>query len=217
MTEELKITILSDRDSWINQYLNDLIEQLKKYKHNVEWVHQASDISRGDLVFCLGCSQIMSKEILELNQHNLVVHESELPQGKGWSPLTWQILEGKNEIPICLFEAQEGVDSGYIYLKDKLIFQGTELVEELRQTQAKVSIKMCLEFVLNYPHIVSQGQPQKGESTFYSRRTPKDSKLNPDKTLKEQFNLLRVVDNQHYPAFFELYGNVYALKIERRD
>jgi methionyl-tRNA formyltransferase len=30
------------------------------------------------------------------------VHESALPQGQGWSPMTWQILEGASPIPVTL-------------------------------------------------------------------------------------------------------------------
>jgi len=36
-----------------------------------------------------------------------------------------------------------------------------------------------------------------------------------DKTIREQMNLLRVVDNERYPAFFEWQGNRYYLAIWR--
>ena len=181
----------------------------------VNWIYQAKEIPQGDLVFCLGFSQILTSEILEKNSHNLIVHESALPQGKGWSPLTWQILEGKNEIPITLFEAVESVDSGTIYLQDILKFKGTELVDELRSIQAQKSIEMCLEFIDQYPKIIELGREQSGESTYYSRRTPKDSCLDVDQTIRQQFNLLRVVDNNRYPAFFEIDKEIYILKIEK--
>jgi len=45
---------------------------------------------------------------------NLVVHESDLPRGKGFAPVKWQILDGKKEIPVCLLETTEQVDSGDI-------------------------------------------------------------------------------------------------------
>ncbi|NEO50822.1 formyltransferase family protein [Moorena bouillonii] len=213
----LTITILSDSNSWINNYIPDLVEKLKKKQHFVKWIHQAKEIPEGDFVFCLGCGQILSSEVLKRNSKNLIVHESALPQGKGWSPLTWQILEGNNEIPITLFEAEESVDSGKIYLQYVLKFKGNELVDELRKTQAEKSIEMCLEFVQQYPAILEIGKEQSGDSTYYSRRKPKDSRLDPERTIKEQFNLLRVVDNERYPAFFELNGEVYILKIVKKN
>ena len=71
-----------------------------------------------------------------------------------------------------------------------------------------------LKFLENYPN---QGKEQKGEETFYDKRGPKDSQLSIDKSLKEQFNLLRVCDNERYPAFFYLNDKKYVLKIFKED
>lgn len=210
-----RITILLDADSWINDYIHELARELEKDGHGVRIVHKADEIPLGDFVFFLGCGQIVPHSILKRNRHNLVVHESDLPKGKGWSPLTWQILEGKNEVPVCLLEAAEPVDSGTIYLRDTTQFNGTELVGELRKAQADTSIRMCLRFVHEYPVIAGKGIKQDGESTFYKRRSKECSRLDPNKTIREQFNLLRVVDNERYPAFFEYKGERYIVKIEK--
>ena len=42
----------------------------------------------------------------------------------------------------------------------------------------------------------------KGKATYFKKRTPEDSKININKSLKSQFNLLRVCDEKNYPAFF---------------
>lgn len=149
-------------------------------------------------------------------RHNLVVHESDLPHGKGWSPLTWQILEGKNQIPVTMIEAEEKVDSGVIYAQEWIDFQGHELVEELRAAQAKATIRLCEKFVSRYPGIVDAAREQTGEENFYPRRKPGDSRLDPDMTIREQFNLLRVVDNENYPAWFEMGGQRYVVKIGKQ-
>ncbi len=214
-THRLSITILSDKESWINAYIPNLISEFVLLGHTVVWEHNVSQIKEGDIVFCLGCGQIVPPDILSRNKYNLVVHESALPRGKGWSPLTWQILEGKNEIPITLFEAEKSVDSGKIYIRDTMHFNGTELVEELRQKQAEYTIKMCVSFVEGYPGIISRGTDQSGKSSYYKKRGPDDSRFDPDKTIREQFNLLRVVDNERYPAYFELDGARYLLKVEK--
>lgn len=213
---KFKISIISDLNSWINNYIPQLVNRLEEESHQVYWVHQTNQIPEGDFVFYLGCGQIVPSEILQKNKHNLIVHESALPSGKGWSPLTWQILEGKNEIPITLFEATTLVDSGVIYLQDTLYFNGLELVNDLRKSQAQKSIDMCLDFVHEYPDIIAQGRPQQGKSTFYRKRIPQDSLLDPDKSIRDQFNLLRVVDNECYPAFFEIKNEIYILRVEKK-
>ena len=204
---------MSDKSSWINTYIPELISEWRGSCHDVKWVHNVDDVGLGDCLFFLGSSQIASADILSRNSHNVVVHESALPLGKGWSPLTWQILEGKNAIPITLFEAGLGVDSGDIYLTDTMAFEGTELIDELRGIQAEKTLSLCQQFVRDFPNILSHAESQNGRSTEYPRRDKKDSELNPDESLRDQFNLLRVVDNERYPAFFEINQKRFVLKI----
>jgi len=147
-------------------------------------------------------------------RHNLVVHESALPQGQGWSPMTWQILEGASRIPITLFEATAELDAGPIYLQHSIELQGTELVEEWRALQAETTAALCLEWLDRYADVLEQARPQQGEASHYRRRRPADSQLDPERSLAEQFNLLRVVDNQRYPAFFHWRGRRYELQVQ---
>ena len=126
------------------------------------------------------------------------------------------MLEGKNEIPITLFEAAESVDSGVIYLQDTIRLVGNELVDDLRELQAGATLRLCGEFLSRYPEILCEALPQSGEPTYYEKRGPEDSQLDVNRSLAEQFNLLRVVDNQKYPAWFEMEGQRYVVKIERK-
>jgi methionyl-tRNA formyltransferase len=123
---------------------------------------------------------------------------------KGWSPLTWQILEGKNRIPITLIEASEQVDSGVIYLQRRLNLRGDELVDELKAKQSQATVFLCKYFVRSYPKILSKARQQKGRTTCCKRRQKKDSQINASKSLKDVFTLMRVADNYCYPLFFNI-------------
>ena len=72
-----------------------------------------------------------------------------------------------------------------------------------------------MTFIERYPNI--SGKKQIGTSTFYCRRKKSDSKLDVNQSILSQFDLLRVVDNNQYPAFFELKGHTYKLSIEKID
>lgn len=213
-TSRLKIQVLVDNsDSWIIPFAKGLVKDLRESGHEVLFRSNVNEVDKGDILFLLGCTHIFKR--LELNKNNLVVHESNLPLGKGWSPLTWQIIEGKNEIPICLFEAVESVDAGPVYLVDQIHFEGHELIDELRQKQGEKTVTLCRKFVESYDKIFPA--QQEGKSTYYEKRTAKDSELDINKSLKEQFNLLRVVDNERYPAFFRYNGHDYILKISKSE
>jgi methionyl-tRNA formyltransferase len=201
----------------MNLWILNLLAVLGELGHSVKWVHSPAEVPEGDLCFMLSCGQIVKKEVLQRNRNNLVVHASELPKGKGWSPLTWQILEGSSEIPVTLFEAKEVVDSGEIYSQEALNFSGHELIGELRKTLADSIIRMCCHFVKTYPDILKTAKPQKGTNSIYKKRHQQDSRIDPQKSIAEQFNLLRIVDNECYTAFFEIHGQRYVLQIKKAE
>ena len=214
---QYKIAIVTDESSWSDLYIDRLVRELRALGHSALCLHRFDRVNSYDFVFLLSCQEIIKKEHLRLNRHNLVVHASALPQGKGWSPLTWQILEGKSRIPVTLFEAAEHVDAGCIYLQEEVRFDGTELIDEVRAAVGEATCSLCLAFVRDYPHILQRAREQEGVESFYPRRRPEDSRLDLDQTLRTQINLLRVVDNERYPAFFDWKGKRYRLLIQKDE
>jgi methionyl-tRNA formyltransferase len=205
----MKIAILTTLNQWFVEYAHQLNKEIK----NSQLFFSHNNTKNFDIVFILSYHNIIPKSVLKTNKHNVVIHASALPQGKGWAPLFWQVLEGAKEIPFTMFEASDGVDNGPIYMQKTLKLDGYELNGELREKQAKHTINMCKEFINNYDKYKIP-TPQSGIETFYPKRTSKDSELNVNKTIKEQFNLFRIVNNEEYPAFFEIDGYRYKLKIE---
>ena len=139
------------------------------------------------------------------------MHESALPQG--WSPITWQILEGASRIPITLFEVTAALDADPIFLQQQIVPEGHELVEEWRALQAQATLELCLAWFDRYCEVVASSLPQHGEPSYYRRRRPADSQLDPERSLAEQFNLMRVVVNQRYPAFYHWRGRSLILQV----
>jgi methionyl-tRNA formyltransferase len=209
-----KIAVLTSRASWFFPYAGKLVKVLKEdgYQPKIFSDHESINNSYS-LVFILSYFRMIEAESLRRHEHNLVVHESALPLGRGWAPFFWQVLEGRLEIPVVLFEAGKGIDEGDIYLSDRIRLKGHELYPELRFIQAKKTIELCRRFLMRRktPKAVKQA----GKPSYYKRRTPKDSQLNIDKTIKEQFNQLRICCNEEFPAFFNYKGFKYILEIRK--
>ena len=110
LEQNKKLVIVTAKESWVNDYVLDFLELLIN-GNAVRWVYEPFESMTGDICFYLGYDKIVSKEVRKGFAFNLVVHESNLPQGRGWSPLSWQILDGKNEICITLLDAADDVDS----------------------------------------------------------------------------------------------------------
>ncbi|MCJ8320001.1 MAG: methionyl-tRNA formyltransferase [Colwellia sp.] len=209
------ISVLVDNKSWILPFAERLVEELKNKQYTSKLIRRAEDIPHGDVCFLLGCTKIISNEILQRNTYNMVVHESDLPSGKGFAPIAWQILEAKKTIPVCLLEANSDVDSGKVWLKSNIKLEGNELSVHWRKKQGEISIKLALKFISQFSKL--KPTIQQGRSSYYSKRTAKDSELDINKTIAEQFELLRIVDNKHYPAFFDHRGSRYKIEITRDD
>ena len=92
---------------------------------------------------------------------------------------------------------------------------GYELNDEIRELQAQTCIDLCKEFIANYEKLTAT--QQSGQESFYRKRNAQDSELDINKSINEQFNLLRIVDNENYPAFFYKDNHKYIIKIYDGD
>jgi len=210
----LNIAFLFDlHNDWLEKHFHASINKRPDTRINI--FHTPDQIENFDLVFVLGYTKILPESFLGSNDLVLLVHESDLPRGKGFSPMQWQILEGKNTITVCLIEMSLKVDSGDIIDQTKIRLNGTELYEELRLKQAEATFRLINKFLDSYPSFTRQ--PQTGKETSFPRRSMSDSEINIDGTIREQFNLLRVVNNEEWPAFFYFNGIKYTLKIFKEN
>ena len=210
-----RVTVLVDNESWILPHAQRLAEGIER-DGEVGWlVRRSDDLPEGDVAFFLGCVRVVPSHLLQRNRFNLVVHESDLPKGRGFSPMTWQILEGRSSIPICLFNATGEVDAGLVIYRDTIELRGDETYEEWRALQGEKTVELCRRY-LEEP-VPPKGEAQRGESTYYRHRKPCDSRLDPDRTITEQFDLLRIADSDRYPAYFCHRGRRFMLVLKPDD
>jgi methionyl-tRNA formyltransferase len=186
----------------------------KRGEHKVILTTSLDKLAGGDLLFLISCSQIVRPELRRRYRHALVVHASDLPQGRGWSPLVWQVLEGRAEIAVTLLEADDPVDSGKIWFKHWLRFEGHELFDEINQALFKAELEL-MEFAIAHCDVIQAQVQDCDKASWYPRRHPEDSRLDPLQPLVTQFDLLRVADPARYPAYFELRGCRYEITIQK--
>lgn len=136
---------------------------------------------------------------------HLVIHASAVPEGRGWSPHIWQILEGENTIPVTLLEAEDEVDSGLIWHQESIHLRGDELFDEINSKLFRVTFQL-MDFAVERKATIQPRPQDDTHATYFRKRTAVDSELDPDKTIAEQFDLLRVADPDRYPCFFEYRG-----------
>jgi methionyl-tRNA formyltransferase len=213
----MKISILcSSREHPVYRRLQAWMK-LHQDQHVIELVERCAELNTegGGILFLISCNEIVPAMVRRRYQASLVIHASDLPQGKGVSPLVWQILEGKNTITVTLLEAEDVVDSGAIWHKTRIQFEGHELCEDIHAALFDAELGLMDFALMNLETI--HPVPQTGEASYYRRRTPEDSRLDVHRTIAEQFDLLRVADSARYPAFFDYRGRRYQVILKKVD
>ena len=206
-----KVTFLLDKSNlWFERHLRKYSFKLKK-KYIFKISTNPKNIKEQDIVFPLSYTKILPEKFLNKNKLILIAHESKLPKDKGFAPVQYQILRNQKKINISLIKAIAKVDAGPVYFRDVFKLDGKELSDEIRIKQAQARLKIINRFLNKYPKV--KCVKQKGNGNFNKRRKPEDSKLDINKTIKSQFNLLRICDNDLYPSFFNYKNQKYIIKI----
>lgn len=211
----MKLSILcSDPVHPVMPWLRRWQAAMQAQAHEVALHAYKRELVGGDMLFLVSCAQIIGPADRAKFRAVLVLHASDLPRGRGWSPHVWAVLGGARTITLCLLEAKDPVDSGDIWLKREFQLEGHELLPEINEKLFACELALMTEAVEQFGSI--QPMPQTGEpGPSLPKRSPEDSRLHPEKTLAEQFNLLRVVDNDRYPAYMDYLGKRYLIKIEK--
>jgi len=211
----MKLDVLcSDAAHPVMPHLRAWQEREARAGHEVRLLQDRDQLADGDLLFLVSCSQIIGPELRARYGATLVLHASDLPRGRGWSPYIWAVLGGASKISVCLLEAAEPVDSGAVWLREEFALDGSELLPEINAKLFDAEVSLMSRAVRERDRIVPQ--PQAGEPGPYLRkRTTEDSRLDPGQSLASQFDLLRVVDSRRFPAFFDWRGHRYVIRIEK--
>lgn len=139
----------------------------------------------------------------------VVFHMTDLPFGRGGSPLQNLIERGIENTKISAIKVDNGIDTGNIYLKKDLNLNGT--AEEIFIRASKIIFnEMIPEIIQKNPTPVKQV----GEIVEFKRRRPEQSELNFEFDLEKIYDYIRMLDAEGYPKAFIRLGK-YKLEFSR--
>lgn len=151
-------------------------------------------------VFFLHWSWIVPEQVV--GRHECVVfHMTDVPFGRGGSPLQNLIRRGFERTTVCAIRMVAEVDAGPVYLRRELGLSGT--AEEVYLRADRLGTEMIAEIVDSEP----QPSPQEGEAVVFTRRTPPESALPDDLAdLDAMHDFIRMLDADSYPHAFLDHG-----------
>jgi len=211
----MKISILcTDENHPVNAHLQRWIDQ-NRDSHQISLVRKKKELLGGEILFLVSCSEIVSAADRTVYRASLVLHASNLPVGRGWSPHIWQIIGGAQEVTLSLLEAEDKVDSGRIWHQMTFSVPKHALWDEINERLFNAEIELIDLAVHEFDTVMPKSQDIAMVPTYYPRRTPAASKLDAERSIASQFDLIRVCDPTRFQAFFELHGHKYKLTLEK--
>ena len=166
-----------------------------------------------DYIFLPHWSYIMPKEITD-GWECVVFHMTDLPYGRGGSPLQNLIIRGHKETKISAIRVTEKLDGGPIYMKHALSLEGS----------AQEIYVRCSEVIFQemIPQFLDEGKekitpvPQEGEPVLFKRRRPEDGEITSDMKTDQIYDYIRMLDAEGYPRAFIAFGD-YQLELEQAE
>jgi len=211
----MKVTVVcSDQNHPIYQRLEDWVRS--RSGDQAELLTRVRDAQGGDILLLISCSELVKAEVRGRYQKTLVVHASDLPRGRGWSPHIWQILDGADEITVTLLEAEDRVDSGAIWAQRRIEIPKSALYDEIHDRLFSAELDL-MSFAVDEFSTVRPKPQSDDDATYFPRRTPEDSRIDPEQSIASQFDLMRVADPDRYPAFFDHRGARYQIRLTKLD
>jgi len=170
------------------------------------WVSQPAELvsvldrTSPRYIFFLHWNWLVPESIWE--RHECVCfHMTDVPYGRGGSPLQNLIVAGHSQTKLTALRMVEEMDAGPVYTKKDLDLSGT--AQEIYVRAGALSTEIIRWMVSVEPEPV----PQSGEPVTFRRRIPEQSRLPESGDVAYLYDLIRMLDADSYPHAFLDYGD----------
>jgi methionyl-tRNA formyltransferase len=150
-------------------------------------------------LFFLHWSWKVPREIIE-NFECVCFHMTDVPYGRGGSPLQNLIVRGHRETKLTALRMSNEFDAGPVYIKESLSLEGN--AEEIYLRASQLSARM-IERVTRER---LKPRSQQGGAVNFKRRKPEESEIRSPTSLQEVHDWIRMLDADGYPHAFLNYA-----------
>jgi methionyl-tRNA formyltransferase len=162
-----------------------------------DFTYEKIDAISPKYIFVPHWSSIIPKSIFHKFQ-TIIFHMTDLPFGRGGSPLQNLIQRGFSKTKISAIECAEKFDTGRVYIKEELDLSGT--AEEIFVRASKVIKHMIVKILQQ--NILPQEQV--GIPVVFKRRKPEESEIRSQQLtdMSKFYDFIRMLDAPGYPNAF---------------
>jgi methionyl-tRNA formyltransferase len=170
-----------------------------------------------DFGICCGWRTFIDIERLNKNFQAgiLALHDSMLPEYRGFAPLNWTILNGEKETGVTMFKINsKEIDSGMVFMQKKVAIDFDDYAVDVCQKITDETIRICKLFIAKYfrgEKIAYYKQDEK-KATYTCKRLPDDGKINWQQNSLTIYNLIRALAYPYPGAFCFYNGEKYLIR-----
>ena len=146
-------------------------------------------------IFFLHWSWKVPDELVE-RYECVCFHMTDVPFGRGGSPLQNLIVRGLRETKLTALRMSQHFDAGPVYMKEPLSLDGG--AEEIYLRAGRLSAEMIQRIIRREPKPI----PQRGKAVNFKRRKPEESEVGNPTSLEEFHDFIRMLDAEGYPRAF---------------
>ena len=158
-----------------------------------------------DIAFVIGWQRLIPEDLLnsvKIGFFGMHGSSSNLPKGRGRSPMNWSIIEGRNHFYTNLFKYNPGVDDGDIVDTVKFSISNKDTAETMHY---KNMVSMRFLIIKNINSLLTSKVkylPQKPLlPTYYPKRNPDDSLIDWDLDIYKLEKFIRAVSKPFNGAY----------------
>lgn len=183
------------------------IHDIEIYTKKEEFTYENVKKFNPDYILIPHWSYIIPAEITD-NWECVVFHMTDLPYGRGGSPLQNLIVRGHKETKISAIKVTPEIDAGPVYLKRGLSLEGSA-----KEIFIRCSNIIFLEMIPVFLNEKPIAKAQEGEPVIFKRRKEDDGEITQDMSLEKIYDYIRMLDAEGYPRAFINFGD-YKLSFE---
>jgi len=194
------------------QPIQELAERLSIPHYSTKWMKDRDYASilaneiRPDAAFVVGCRILIPPQIYEIPRlGTLALHDSLLPEYRGFAPLNWTILNGEQQTGVTLFYLSEAMDGGDIVAQKAVPIGPADSAPVVYERICQATIDLVLEAC---PKLAAGTAPRIRQDynvgSFTCSRSPADGEIDWTKSTREIFNQIRAL-TWPYPGAFTFY------------
>lgn len=158
-------------------------------------------------LFIIVAFRILPKEVFEIPKYgSFNLHGSYLPKYRGAAPIQWALINGDKETGLTTFKLAEKVDTGNIYLQEKVEINTADNFETLHDRMSLLGAELVLKTVSLIEHGDYELLQQDDSLASPAPKITKEiCSIDFNKSAKEIHNLVRGLSP--HPAAFFIYNN----------